>query len=147
MRRTTQLRLYALALVLGFAAIGRAQTFTWNNPAGGVYGTGSNWSPFGPPTTTAHTAVFSDQAVYTVTLNANHAVGALRETGVNQKTFNAAGRTFDVLSLALFNGNTTWNGGTLSLSAIGDVDVNGFFGTGTGTFVRARNVFVTGNAD
>lgn len=104
------------ALVIGAVLVNcadiRAQGFLyfWNNPAGGSYNTGGNWSPFGVPNDNTEGAEFDLNATYTVTFLTN--VGtSLAEVASGNVTFDldSSGipRTYTVQNLAVFGAAPT----------------------------------------
>src|SRR4029078_12211831 len=58
----------------------QASTFTWNNAAGGTFATASNWTPTGPPSTSADVADFNLNAIYNVNFGTSATIGSLNLT-------------------------------------------------------------------
>src|SRR4051812_24077046 len=79
----------------------RGQTFTWNNPLGGTFGVGTNWTPAGPPSTTSQLAQFNLANTYTVSFAANTANASLNfQNGTVTFLGAGAGRTYSLAGIA-----------------------------------------------
>jgi T5SS/PEP-CTERM-associated repeat protein len=119
-------RLCRLAAALGVAvqsawvvSAARAADYTWNNPGGGDYATGTNWTPSAPAGGPGNTdrSVFNLNNVYTVTFAAN-----VENAGFQQSqgdiTFNiGTARTYTVNSSAFELGNTALQSAALTVSS------------------------------
>jgi len=134
--------IFCFSLALSITTRASAQTLVWNNGAGGVFGTATNWTPNTVPALSTHTAVFNLAANYIVTLNSSPSFGTLAMQA-GSVAFNATGRTMTVTADAVLSPGrtTTWNGGTLTIAAGADLEANGTFNIAAGSFVRADQVF------
>lgn len=124
----TRILPFAGVLATFLAAAGPAigQTFTWNNPSGGNWNVGTNWSG-GTVPTAGQNAVIDLSGTFSVSLTDNRSIAAV--------TVNAAGATLsqtagDLTASALF----TLQAGTLHLSG-GRLLGNGGVSTSTGTTI------------
>lgn len=138
--------LAGVAALAASAAPAGAQTFNWTNAAGGTFGTNTNWSPLGPPSTQSHTAVFNvSNGNYAVSLGANHNVGTLI-VGSSQfsLTINTFGRNLGTVfrqSYASIAG-VTINGGGIYGGIQSTTDVRGILNVGTATLFRTSSLLV-----
>jgi len=103
--------------LLSFASPVLAQTFTWNNAAGGSYGSVSNWTPVGIPNSPGESALFNLPNTYNVT----HQSGSTTSAGnltveAGQVTFASNG---SVLASYSINDKTLLSGGDLLLDQAG----------------------------
>ncbi|WP_428940288.1 beta strand repeat-containing protein [Fontivita pretiosa] len=97
-----------------------AQTFVWNNPAGGSWSDSTNWTPLGVPTLSSQTSVFNLNSTYTVTLSAPTTTGTLSfQSGIVHFAA-ATAQSFNVAS-AIFSGGQATLGTGLSFAAGGPV--------------------------
>ncbi|HEY7089165.1 MAG TPA: hypothetical protein VH518_13805 [Tepidisphaeraceae bacterium] len=111
-RRRTLLLACALPSVTCLAtSLASGQVFTWNNSAGGLFKTAVNWTPSGPPNTSAEGSAFSLNGVtYTVQFDQDFSNNVLN---FNSGTVNFSGLTTQrTYSLA---GNAALAGGVLTL--------------------------------
>ena len=60
-------KFYSLITMLLIVTIASSQTYTWNNAAGGAWGTATNWTPNRTVPAAGDILVFSAGASYTVT--------------------------------------------------------------------------------
>lgn len=88
----------ALALLLTVNGYSQT-TYTWNNAAGGAYGTSTNWSPERTTPANNDILVFSDGGTYTVTGIATQTIGKLQVSNGTKVTLNA-GTTGQTLTIA-----------------------------------------------
>jgi hypothetical protein len=120
------LALAAAVLVVPSAA---AQTFTWNNPAGGNWNVGANWLEGSVPGAANNALVNLDvPAAYTVSLTDNRQITAVTVNHPNATLAQSAG---DLTASGLF----TLQAGTLHLTG-GRILGHGGVTTAAGTTVR-----------
>ncbi len=138
-----------LGVFLAFVAlegVSRAADISWNNPAGGSWGTASNWNPAMVPGA-ADTALITLAGTYTVTLNVSATVASLTlggATGTQTLSNTAQTLTLNGASAISANGVYAQSGGTLT--GAGTLAVNGTVNWSGGTMSGAGTTNVAAGA-
>ena len=101
-----------VGIVLAWCAPAGGQTYYWTNPAGGIFGGASNWSPTGPPTPGTE-AVFDLQSSYAVTFVQNRANAQLGVPEGNV-SFDLGGYTYNLNSIVVGEGPVPYAGARLT---------------------------------
>jgi hypothetical protein len=115
-----------------------AQTFSWNNPAGGNWNVGSNWSTGTVPGAGQNALIdLTPPDPYTVSLTDNRSIAAVTVNAANVTLAQSAG---DLTASGPFN----LQAGTMHLTG-GRILANGGFTSATGTTIRLDGGQLWGN--
>jgi len=104
-------KFYSLITMLLIVTIASSQTYTWNNAAGGAWGTPTNWTPNRTVVTANDILVFSAGASYTV-------------TGVPTGTFNIKVKSSHTLARVLTNQVLVLPNNAINFGTLLEGDVN-----------------------
>src|SRR6266568_3052059 len=131
------------ALVLSLASA-RAAQITWTNTAGGNWNSALNWSPNQVPGA-SDTAVITNAAAYTVTLDVSPTVGGLTlgaTGGSTTQTFLMNGQTFTLNGPCTVNSRGSFTVDSGSLSGTTNPSISGTIGW-TGGILAGTLTFAT----
>src|SRR5258706_717530 len=132
-------------------AAARAVSYSWNINASGLFDTAANWSPAGPPGTSADVANFDQTGTYTVTFQTSRANNVVTVGNGNVK-FALSGQTYSLTSLSIGDtdgqtGRMTLSNGTI-ISGFTNVGINpadtGFLTISTNSALTVNNNMLIG---
>jgi T5SS/PEP-CTERM-associated repeat protein len=147
-RQRLLLVLLAIVMAVFLSSAARGQTFTWNDPAGGTFSDGTNWTPAGPPGA-GQNANFNLNNTYTVSFNGSPTNANLTQSQgtVTFDLFDIVNRTYTLTGTAAI-GNTSGQTATLTVGGGGgtlQINGSGSIGTVAGSTGTLR-VIGTGSA-
>ena len=135
-----------------FVSVVGAADFTWNNPAGGAYATGTNWTPNAPAggPGVLDRSIFNLNNTYSVTFGANvenagfqqsqgevtFDIGSGRSYTVNSSAFELGTTPFQIASLSVTSGAFVINASTSGLGTAAD-SLGALIVSGVGTSFTA----------
>ncbi len=127
-----------LSLLLSFVGAAHAAAVRWNNAAGGNWNVAANWLPAAVPTT-SDTAVIDLPGTYTVTMNVNVTLAALRISGAASgvQTLSATSRTIALANASSIGAQGAANLASCTVSGAGAITNDGSLTLNASTVAQA----------